>query len=195
MRHMFLGIIVAAGAVLSLACEAQGGSTGKQSVAAATPPAPVSAAPVVLQSLMQARDAVGFQLRIPTLIPTGFALEKIEHFVNREPKTPQIDRLRVWYRSNDGDYLLVEQGSPMGPEDGAYRFAPSEQKGSATVQGQSAIWVRGRARMTDHGPQWEPGPLSLRWGTGPMSGYALESESLTLDQLVAIADSVQTYRP
>lgn len=200
MRRVLLTTLLSLSVFLLLACDAEQHSPVAQLPTLTPTPPSVDIAPVKLQSLAAARAAVSFPLLIPAAVPSGFALDTIEHFVNTGPQTPQLERLRVQYRSSDGRYLLSEQGQPMTLDEGAYRFAPTDQKGTVTVQGQPAVWVRGQARMNSQGqPQWEPGPLALRWRTefvgtaGNYLGYALESDGLTLEELVAIANSVRAY--
>lgn len=153
--------------------------------------------PQRLASVDAARRATGFGVRMPTAIPPGYRLEVIDHALHRTPGEPRVDFLMIYFRAAGDDYLKIEQGFQVAYDRGVYRFAPANQRGTTMVQGQPAVWYRGRARMTAQGPQWELGPLSLRWqvemvGTeGNYIGYGLDSNALTLEQLVVIANSVR----
>lgn len=178
-------------------------AVGQLAQASATPqgsiPLSFSYPATKLLSLTEARAATSFPLLAATSIPTGFQLDGIERFAPADPRGPRLERIRIWYRAADARYLLVEQGSPMTADEGAYRFAPADQKGSATVQGRSALWARGTARGNQmQTPRWESGPLVLRWQTGTAAdgaplGVSIESNTLTLEELVAIANSVKPY--
>lgn len=159
--------------------------------------------PQALQSLQEARASYGYPLLLPSAVPTGFHLQSIQHY----HLGPGSDFLNIRYATAEGHYLLVQQGAgPIGVQ-GIVKYVPNTYKGTVTVQGRSAEWIRGKARLK--GPAgnasnivWQPGsPLKLSWATGtaaipssPSSvslNYVLESDALTLDQLVAIGNSVQ----
>lgn len=205
MRRTLLSGVIGVMLPLSLACEEDAALPVAEPVAQASPtaqgtfPTSFSYPPITLSSLAEAQAATSFPLLVPTSIPAGFQLEKIERFAPTDRRAPPMERVRFWYRAPDGRSLLVEQGNPMSPDEAAYRFAPADQKGSTAVQGQPALWSRGRARGNQaQAPQWEPGPLALRWRTGTAAdgaprGMSLESDTLTLEELTAIAASVKPY--
>ena len=178
-------------------------AAGRVAQASATPqgnvPLSFSYPATKLPSLAEARAATSFPLLAPTSIPAEFQLETIERFAPTDPRGPWLERVRIWYRAPDERYLLMEQGSSMTADEAAYRLAPADQKGSATVQGQPALWSRGTASGNAmQTPQWQPGPIALRWQTGTATngaplGVALESDTLTLEELVVIAHSVKPY--
>lgn len=151
--------------------------------------------PQYLTSLDGARAAYGFQLLMPTAVPTGFQLDSIKHISNQ---SPEVDQVAVRFTMADGHYLSIMQGIPVVYDDGVVKWIPETDKGTTTVQGRPAVWARGRVTMGGPGQYGHrPGPLVLRWETGPANasggqvGYTLESDVLTLDQLVAVGNSVQ----
>ncbi len=148
--------------------------------------------PQVLRSLSEARAAYGFPIVLPTALPAGYQLSGIELFKNA---APSMDVLHVRYASPDGHYVEVRQGDPLPSAGGgeAYRLAPTDSRGTATIDGQTAAWVHGFATSPT---TWHPGPLTLMWKPSAMqlpgatSGYQIESDALSVDELVRIAESV-----
>lgn len=156
-----------------------------------------------LSSLSEARTSYGFPLLLPADIPAGFQLTDIEHY-RSAPNIPFTDLLMLRYASKDGHYLNIWQGTPIFVEHGAYDVMPASNKGAATVEGQPAFWMKGNLMKTSNPPPGQkvstnnvtlkPGPLQLSWKLDPANevrGYRLESDLLSLDQLVAIGDSVK----
>src|SRR5579875_1436726 len=176
--------------------------------------------PAQLSSLDDAAAQYDFPLLLPTDIPDGYSLGRIA-YTHTQPGTPEMDLLMVCYVNGDGDYLQVTQGYPLpvgGMHGTPYAYTPDDEKGTATVQGQDAYWRLGE--LAGGGPDlnlvWQAGPLRLAWNTDilvprppgafiqlpggqPMPppplyiGYQLESNTLSLDDLVAIGNSVQPY--
>ena len=197
LSRVSVGVAVVMATILMVACE---GSSSGESRSQPTPPLAVALTTKQLTSLDEARAAVRFQLLMPTMIPVAFELSKIEHVFNDVPKTPSANFLVIDYRTADGGMLRIRQGWPVAYDNGVYRFAPDDEKGRTTVQGQPAVWVRGVVTQANPNPVWEPGPLALRWITGEVNQfggsvvYAIESDVLTLDELLVIAETVEPYR-
>lgn len=113
---------------------------------------------------------------------------------------------------------------PGPPQSFQYVHTPSDDKGTTTVEGKEAYWWLGRIlggfQQASQNPNsfWQPGPLSLAWdldatvprppgafvqfpGGQPIPpptvylSYELASDSISLDQLVVIGNSVQPYTP
>lgn len=147
-------------------------------------------------SLAVAQGAAGFRVRMPRTLPVGYEMEAIDHILHRVPGEPQADFLVISFRAAGGHYLRIEHGFHIAYDQGIFRLAPLDQKGTIMVQGQPAVWFRGFGRPSAQGPRWEAGPLSLRWkveliGSQDYIGYGLTSDALSLEQLVEIADSVR----
>lgn len=179
--------------------------------------------PTLLGSLDNAQSAYDSPILLPTDIPSDYQLDRIL-YSHTTPPVPQVDLLTICYRSSDGYYLQILEGFPMDPGGYVYHQTPDGEKGTTTVQGQEAYWTLGAllaagpvAAQQLPAVVWQPGPLRLSWQTDievpgsagavifrpgsdqpvPLSvyvGYQLESDSLNLDQLVSIANSVQPYQ-
>lgn len=166
-------------------------------------------------SLDNAAAQYDFPLLLPTQIPDGYQLGEISFYTTLvayigppERLTsfmpPAMDLVEVCYVTSDGSYLRVSQGYPfaVGP------METNPYQGTTTVHDHDAYWTLGHF---DAG-FWEPG-FQLAWKLdtavprppgafvelpgGQVTlylGYQLTSDGLSLDQLVAIADSVQTYQ-
>jgi hypothetical protein len=154
----------------------------------------------VLNSLQDAASSYGFQLLVPTAVPSGFQLQTILEFHSG----PQVDNLAIRYTTADGLYLLITQGVPVGIE-GTLQYVPDDHKGTVTVDGHPAYWVQGQvvpSQGDPRAPVFQPGSLRLSWNVGTAPGphadapigYVLESDVLTRDQLISIGNSVQPYR-
>jgi hypothetical protein len=155
--------------------------------------------PEHLNTLDEAQASASFQLLIPTNLPNGYKIADIEHVANTVPGTPPANHIIIHFVTTEGGYLAVEQGWPVAVENGVYQYAPDNQKGSLMVQDQPAIWVRGTVGKSDTSQKiWQPGPLAIRWIIGPnktggLMAYALESDALSLDELIDVANSVRPY--
>ena len=178
-----------------------------------------SITPAYLASLDDAQAQYDFPLLLPMDIPDGYQLGTIG-YLHPQPGVPPMDLLMVCYLASDGGYLQVTQGYPLpvgGTTGTAYAYTPGDEKGTTTVQGKDAYWKLGRL-LGGGAPQfWQPGALQLAWNTDisvplpagafyippgatepqPLPplyiGYQLESDTLSLDELVAIGNSVQPY--
>jgi len=112
----------------------------------------------------------------------------------------------------------------VGTAGSPYADTPDDDKGTTVVQGKDAYWrlgdltTAGPPTAGSQPPNWQPGSLRLAWQTDilvprpplvfeipPGStepvyppplyvGFQLESDTLSLDALVAIANSVQQYQ-
>jgi hypothetical protein len=179
--------------------------------------------PTLLDSLADAAAQYDMTLLLPTAVSDGYSVGGIE-YTHSTPPIPQVDQLTICYFSADHHYLEIEQGVPA-PKPGGptYIATPDGDKGTTTAEGQTAYWNLGE--LTETGIQtgrptftWQPGPPQLTWSTNvlvprppgalvqfpggqPMpppplyAGYELDSDSLSLDDLLAIAKSVEPYRP
>ena len=160
--------------------------------------------PTELPSLQQVAGTYEFQFLLPTNIPAGSQLQKIPLFRIGQ----QSDMLQIRYVRADGHYLRIKQGAGFAGFSTIWPYAPDSHKGKATVQGNEAFWMEGNLRATapptdPRNPNlvWQPGPLALTWHSGPHPNgrtnafldYTLESDNLTLAQLLAMANSVQPH--
>lgn len=163
-----------------------------------TAPQSVTIPPQVLSTLQAARTAYSLQMLLPTAVPPQYQLSKISRYSNA---APQMENLVITYQTADGQYLTIYQGL-IGT---SHQQMPNANKGATTVQGKQALWTRGQLTRSGSDPQnpfqWKPGPLRLSWqtvqvGSNPAvyAGYTLETDTLSLDQLTAIANSVQPYQ-
>jgi hypothetical protein len=158
---------------------------------------PVIIQPTQLNSLEEARAVFGFTLQVPQSVPSGFKLAKIQR-VHSDLFSADVIILR--YERQQGGTLIAEQGFPVAYDNAVYRFSPNVPtvKGSTSVQGKPALWMRGYVMGSGQGrqPTWVDGPLSVRWKTGPYgehgayTAYALESPDLALEELLTVANSV-----
>jgi hypothetical protein len=180
-----------------------------------------SIVPRSLASLAEAQAEYDFPLLLPAAIPSGYQLGNISYSHPSTIQfdllticyvTADEHYLQIWQGAP------IPTARP-----GAYDLTPGDEKGATMVQGREAYWwlghMVGGGPQTD--PRylnlvWQPGPLRLTWSTDilvppppgafialpggpPMPppplyvGYELQSDSLSLDDLVAIANSVQPY--
>jgi hypothetical protein len=157
-----------------------------------------------LGSLGQARASFDFQLFVPSALPAQFGPPSIT-LHKSQPGEPEVQFLDIRYETGAGHYLLIRQGVPIPYDDASdptAKLAPSDAKGTATVQGHQAYWRKGTAVASGAPGQyaWQAGPvIVLMWKSVPThypnayTGYFLESDVLTLDQLDQVANSVQPY--
>lgn len=157
-----------------------------------------------MASLDAAKNGYGFAMLAPIAVPAQFTLSNIQHGFSNAPPGGYMDTLVFRYTTTGGDYLAFFQGTNAFLSAGKW---PDGQHGTATVQGKPAVWTQGLIMQLDP-VQWQRGPTRLHWmivpfppaispaGSvpSPAVGAILESDSLTLEQLVAIANSVQPYR-
>ncbi len=161
---------------------------------------------VALSSLAEARSSYSHSLLSPTSTPTQFKLDSIKYYKSK-PGWPDVEEIDIRYATSDGHYLMIRQGVPVAYDDATdplMKMAPAGSSGAVTVQGHRAFWAKGRVvsngGSTIKGPQYRADPVvSLRWPSQPAQlpnvfvGYWMESDLLTVDDLVAIGSSVQPY--
>jgi hypothetical protein len=198
MRRALLGGLLAGTVLLSLACEDErAGLSAATPVASPTPRLSISIPATPLASLADAKARLETPLLVPKTLPPGYQLARIIHDFSDDRSVPTINAVRLYYRTAAGDELVIRQGHPMPHiEDGPYLVAPADQKGRLTVRGQPATWVSGVARQAAPGARqlvWEPGPLELRWQTEGFAGVSLTSNTLTLAELLVIAEALTPY--
>ncbi|MCY4615826.1 MAG: hypothetical protein OXC71_05485 [Chloroflexi bacterium] len=157
-------------------------------------------------SLAHARSEASFGILLPASVPDGFALESVEHYsaegLPGEVQSP-MDWVRLRYASAEGDWIVIEQGFGGWLIRFAFGAAERMPQGVTLVGSADARWV-------DASPTgWEPGAMMLLgiearraaggWFIGADEGtvfdgpfrVALASNRLTLEQLVAVAESLR----
>ena len=157
-------------------------------------------------SLAHARSEASFGILLPASVPDGFALESVEHYpaegLPGEVQSP-MDWVRLRYASAEGDWIVIEQGFGGWLIRFAFGAAERMPQGVTLVGSADARWV-------DASPTgWEPGAMMLLgieareaaggWLIGADEGtvfdgpfrVALASNRLTLEQLVAVAESLR----
>ena len=122
MRRMATTAVLGLVLLVSLVCD-------DGTVTSATQASPVSAGaalPRQLQSLNEARSAVGFPMALPTVLLAGYRLDRIEHVTGDASNAASADRLIIIYRSSIDHVLRFEQGWSVAPDTEVYRFAPDD---------------------------------------------------------------------
>ena len=160
-------------------------------------------------SLARASELAAFDILLPARVPAGFERESVEHYWATETARELRSRggwVRLRYADPNGDWLVIEQGFGVGDYLARYARASSADvlHGVTSVGGTDAQWVDGNP-ITG----WEPGVMTILsiearrvsggWTIGPDGGtvfaelfhVALASNRLTLQQLVAVAESLQ----
>ncbi len=154
----------------------------------------------VYNTFEEVKKAANFQVKIPnaSAIPAGFNLSAIEHLRPDIPvlETTKNDRVEFFY-SRSNDFLVIMQGYFSG---GDIPVAPdSSQMGEVEVQGVKARWANGTVYILTESEnaseilraprEWRSGLLQLGWYKDGL-GYRVESNALSLEELVRIANSL-----
>lgn len=164
-------------------------------------------APPMPISLEEATSEATFAILTPLVVPDGFKLESVEHYWGNElarSLQSHADWVLLRYVNAEGDWLAITQGFG-GPLAALAAAAPDDaRQGAVRVRGSDAQWVDGSPTTG-----WESGVMTLLsieagrigggWATGPDGGtligspfhMALASNALTVDQLVAVAESAE----
>jgi len=153
-----------------------------------------------LASLADAKAAYPFPLVVPTAIPAGYQLKRINYCCPGFPATVLV----LYYQAPDKPPLTLVQGPSL-----RHPVPPNNDPslaclgGTTIVEGEPAVWVRNQYNINAPQGVCKPenagrllGP-EVEWaaaGDAPQVGYQLTSDGFSLDQLVVIADSVQPYQ-
>jgi hypothetical protein len=163
---------------------------------------------------------VSFEPRLPAYVSAGFQRRELTYARPDFPSGTEgsYDMLYATYLSSSGGRLSVIQGwydvAPLG----WYGAAPDGMKGSLPLGGGEAYWVKGGPKpvsgLDADGrpiiPGWDDGGYILFWsagiidcvawerspdgelstGLGPELSYAVVSDSLPLEELVRVAESM-----
>lgn len=156
-------------------------------------------------TIEEAAVHASFVPMIPAALPAGFEQHRITASVRdySNPYVPQVhnDWVTIEYRNAAGEKLVISQGFPAMPtaglffgSDGAYR------DGVLTVNGREAAWSDGDPALPGAEPRlalmlfvgrfasgWE---REGSWFSGSPMTYSIASDSLDLDALITIAESV-----
>jgi hypothetical protein len=107
------------------------------------------------------------------------------------------DQIGVYYRNTSGQQLAIVQGFPAALP--AYDQTPEADRGVVMIGEGEAYWVRGPFRPEEVITlYWDVRRVGTGWAklpdgtvlTGSPMSYAISSDSLPLEELVKIAESV-----
>lgn len=163
-----------------------------------------------LLSVDEARAMATFLVRAPSHVPPGFELQSVQLWWpgvgSEDHPTVANDWVLMRYGDDDGNWLMISQGFG-GLLAGLASVAPPEiPRGTVAVRGAEAEWVDGSPST---GRRWEPGTMRLLlmdagrvgggWAidrdgkslVGSPLHIALASNSLTVDELVDVAESLE----
>lgn len=141
-------------------------------------------------SLDEARVEATFTLEEPAKVPAGFALESVQFYWGNDlakELRSHADWVLLRYVDEEGNWLAISQGYG-GLLSGLISAVPLEAvQGTVEVGSFEARWVDG-----DVTRRWEPGSmLILSWVVAGQRSVALASNVLSLEELVAVAESLE----
>jgi DNA-binding CsgD family transcriptional regulator len=209
------------GAGVWQATSRDGGSGNEASMAAPNPDDPCGSTHgcfVIREkpytTLQEARQFASFEPMMPAYLPAGYKQQLVlgtdrslmpnQHVGN--PVEVHNDWITIIYRNDAGGQIVISQGFPARP--GLFTVsetAPSAERGATAVGDREARWARGvpltmgPQRLLGAGLVFEVGRFGIGWAISPegsyFSGspmsYFVGSDSLSLDELKKIAESVK----
>jgi hypothetical protein len=169
-------------------------------------------------TIADAAAIASFEPSLPRYIPGGFALLSVQHSRPQgtsasvqsgqfklgcpdcNPRFSHNDQIGITYTADDGSVLIIIQGFP------AYlpfqNDAPRDRWGVISVGSREAVWVSGWPgnwqsgqtaiyfNLGRTGTGWEHQPPGVTVSGSPIS-YSITSDSLSLEELIKVAESVE----
>ncbi|MDF2629208.1 MAG: hypothetical protein K0R39_3039 [Symbiobacteriaceae bacterium] len=144
--------------------------------------------PTVYETVAEAEEAWGGQILLPTALPEGMELDRIEvmHWDSGEK-----DATFAYWNPRAGGNLIIEISTRP-----HQRHVPRGATSEVTVNGEKAVVIRGTfGRYPGQSLKWEPdSDLQVLFPLGDLY-YEVstmgEAPDLTLDDLISIAESIR----
>lgn len=159
-------------------------------------PNPGKPEPWQFVTIAEAGRRLALPVVAPASLPEGHFLQVVRWQLDSYVTIPGQSLngiLQAWYASEEaGGVFMLEQGPGVGISDFA---APEGETGQiALSDGRRLLWVRGHRLRTDDAPGgggWGGTELRLGVRSGSTRGWRLTTRSLTLEELVAIAEGLR----
>jgi DNA-binding CsgD family transcriptional regulator len=148
-----------------------------------------------------------FQPMMPAYIPDGFTQHQVfaKERDYSNPYVPEVhnDWVTVTYRNDEGSQLVISQGFG-GLISARYAFPPEAKRGTLETNGRQALWSTSVPLTVVFHPETDLalavtlylGRFGSGWGqegswfSGSPMEYTIAGDSLSLDELISIAESV-----
>lgn len=163
---------------------------------------------VEYETIEAAAVHASFEPMMPAYVPDGFKQHQVfaKERDYSNPYVPEVhnDWVTVTYRNAEGKQLVISQGFG-GLVSARYAFPPEVKRGTLEINGRQALWSTSVPLTAVFHPETDLalaltfylGRFSSGWGqegswfSGSPMEYTVASDSLSLDELISIAESVE----